>query len=224
MIKLKNALIFGSGSKFGNAISQTLSLREFCVYGVSSTAQTENTLTVNWNNCFINNFEKFLGGLPKIDLVIFNQNSSALNDSIYNLGSTPTLDVWKQSKEWTQSHYVNCVLPMHTLNKLAGSKKIDQTSIVAWMLSSSMFDAFGAPVDYVGQKYQNYIMLQRLADTNPQTFVGICPGKLTNDVYNFKSQLLIDLLTNSTALNGGLYMFDPSAQNFKLFKNQEIKS
>jgi hypothetical protein len=219
-MSVSNALIFACGGKFGKSISQVLTNRGFTVYGVSSTIQSTNTLSVNWDNCFINHFEKFLRQLPKIDVVIFNQNSKALNNSVYELGSTHILDIWKQSKQWGQSHYVNCVLPVHALHTLAESNKIDHTSKIVWILSGSMFTGL-APIDYVGQKYQNYITLQKLAKINLQTFLGVCPGKLTDTVCNTRSQQLIDLLETSSIINGGFYAFDQTTQNFKLFNYPE---
>jgi hypothetical protein len=71
------------------------------------------------------------------------------------------------------------------------------------------------------RKYQNYITLQKLAKINLQTFLGVCPGKLTDTVCNTRSQQLIDLLETSSIINGGFYAFDQTTQNFKLFNYPE---
>jgi GDP-D-mannose dehydratase len=222
MNESKNALIFACGGKLGKSISQTLTNRGFTVYGASSTIQNINTLSVDWHHCFINHFEKFLGQLPKLDLVIFNQNSNALTNDVYGLGSTSILNIWKQSKQWMQSHYVNNILPVHVLHSMANLNIIDQHSKIVWILSRSMFNTYPSPVDYVGQKYQNYVTLQKLAKHNPQTFLGVCPGQLTDEVYDTRSHCLIDLVTAPDIINGAFYEFDQPAQNFKLFNNQEI--
>jgi hypothetical protein len=64
-----------------------------------------------------------------------------------------------------------------------------------------------SPVDYVGQKYQNYAMLRALARNNPQTFIGISPGKIDAANSVKKSKDLADFLfdTNNKC-SGKLYV------------------
>ena len=218
----KNALIFGCGSKFGLSLTTELQNRDFLVYGISSSTENSQVLKINWNNCFINDFEKFLRSLPKIDLIIFNQNLTSVTDNYWRLNSLPILDIWKQSKQWMQSHYVNCILPTHVLHTLTTTGHIGSMSQIVWMLSRSMFGKRTDLTDYRGQKYQNYINMQQFAKNNPQKFIGVCPGHLDVDIYQSRAQKLIDLLMQHTLESGQFFAFDHINATFKPY--EEIQS
>jgi len=214
----KNALIFGCGSKFGSALRLELENLGVSVYGVSGSIETNQVLKVNWDTCFINDFEKFLRSLPSLDLVIFNQNSTTLTDDYWQLNSVDILNIWKQSKRWLQSYYVNCILPVHVLHTLTSTNILAPDSQIVWMLSRSMFNKHPGPVDYYGQKYQNYIDMQQFAKNNPQTFIGVCPGKLNSNVYQSKSHQLVNLLTQHNCNSGQFFAFDQNNGTYKLYE------
>jgi len=195
-----NALIVGCGSLYGKEISNQLQLKGYTVYGISGTiTQNPNILTVDWETCDIQNFEKFIRKLPQIDVVVFNQNSPALIDEYYKINSLATLEVWKRAKRWSQSHYVNCILPTHILHTLGSTNKFTDQTVITWILSSSMFGKnHNVPVDYIGQKYQNYIVMKTLAATNPQIYTGICPGHITDENRISKAVELTEFIVNST--------------------------
>ena len=202
---MSNALVIGCGSKFGHAVVTGLENQGVAVYGISGTAESNRVLKVDWTTCVIASFEKFLRQLPELDFVIFNQNSNSLTDTYWKLDSVPTLEVWRQSKQWHQSYYVNCVMPTHVLHTLVNANKITDQSIVTWMLSRGMLEPQTRNINYYGQKYQNYCNMQQFARNNPQTFIGVCPGILTSDQYQPKSTELIKLLTQSRLESGKLY-------------------
>jgi hypothetical protein len=203
---MSNALVIGCGSKFGQVVTNELENHGVKVYGISGTVESDQVLKVDWTTCGITSFEKFLRQLPTLDFVIFNQNSNSLINTYWKLDSVPTLEVWRQSKQWHQSYYVNCVMPTHVLHTLVNAGKIKDQSIVTWMLSRGMLDPQKINnINYYGQKYQNYCNMQHFARNNPQTFIGVCPGSLTSDVYQPKSIELIELLTQSDLESGKLY-------------------
>jgi hypothetical protein len=124
------------------------------------------------------------------------------------LGSVNIFEVWKRAKKWGQSHYVNCILPTQLLHTLVLTNKVNDHTCVTWMLSKSMFGQDPLiPVDYVGQKYQNYVMMKTLALNNTQIFIGINPGKIdvTNSVK--KSKDLADFLFNTNKEYSGKLFF-----------------
>ena len=205
---VNNALIIGCGSLHGKDLSESLKNKGYNIYGISGTTTTDpNILTVDWNTCAIPDFEKFLRKLPDIDLIVFNQNSPALTDNYIKLGSVDIFEVWKRAKKWSQSHYVNCILPTHLLHTLALTNKINDHTCVAWMLSHSMFGKNPqSPVDYVGQKYQNYVMIKTLALHNPQIFLGISPGKIDAANSVKKSKDLADFLFDKKECSGKLFV------------------
>lgn len=215
---MKNCLIVGGGGNFGSALVNKMHIRSVNTYTITSGQSVDNnTLTVDWTTCNITNFEKFLKTLPVIDFVIFNQNSPALTDNCLKFKSEHILEIWKRSKQWSQSHFVNCILPLYILQTLAANDCISDQGCVAWMLSRSMFFAdTSVPVDYAGQKYQNYLMLQKLAENNPQEFVGICPGHLTEQNCDFKLELLIDFLQVTKKSTGKFYVInDNTIEQYK---------
>ncbi len=207
---MKNALVVGGGSKFGLELVNQFSSCSINTYAITSKpAVNDTTLTVDWNTCNIANFEKFLKKLPTIDFVIFNQNSPALTDSCLKFNQDHIFEIWKRSKQWTQSHFVNCILPLYILQTLASNNTINEHSCVTWILSRSiLFPNTDVPIDYAGQKYQNYLMLQKLAQSNRQQFIGICPGQLTEQNYNTKSKLLIDFLQAGKKSTGKFYIIN----------------
>jgi hypothetical protein len=193
-----NALIVGCGSLYGKELAQQLENNGYALYGISgSDTQNTNILKVDWNTCAIQDFEKFLRRLPQLDLIVFNQNSPALIDEYTKLHSVDIIEIWKRAKRWNQSHYVNCILPTHILHTLSLTNKLTDRTCVTWMLSSSMFgNTHVAPVDYVGQKYQNYIMMKTMSLNNSQIFIGVCPGKIDDKNRIDKATILSDFLNN----------------------------
>jgi NAD(P)-dependent dehydrogenase (short-subunit alcohol dehydrogenase family) len=186
----KNALIIGAGSKFGKDLVNSLKKQGYIVYGITSSKnQTDQYLEVNWETCFINDFERYLKNLPSIDLVVFNQNSPALTDACYSYGSVPTLELWKRVKMWSQSHFVNCIMPLYLLQTLANNNKLNINSTIGWMVSQSMFLST-PPMDYVGQKYQNHAMMKELSIQNSQTHISIDPGEILKENSKIKADAL----------------------------------
>ena len=218
-----NALIVGCGSKFGQTLSIILENRGFTVYGISSNTKSDTVLNVDWQKCFIPDFEKFLRNLPNLELVIFNQNSPSLTEQYWKLNSAHILDVWKQSKKWHQSYYVNCILPTHIIQSLADTDKINEGAKIVWMLSKKMLSNYKTNLDYLGQKYQNYKIMQQFAKTNPHTFVGICPGALNSDIYHSTATSMIDLLMQPdlSQHSGQFFAFDNIYNNFYTVRDKQ---
>jgi NAD(P)-dependent dehydrogenase (short-subunit alcohol dehydrogenase family) len=205
----KNILIVGGGSKFGNELTNIFKQKNYKIHIITGSAIGDtdtNVLKVDWETCNIQHFEKFLKNLPNLDLVIFNQNAPSLTKDCLIFDSTRTIEVWKRTKIWTQSHYVNCILPVHLLNSL--SNKLQSESSVVWMLSTAMFSLIGPP-DYIGYKFQNYVLMKNFAQYNPQKYIGVCPGHLINENYKAKSQILSNFLENLTKIDSGkFFKFD----------------
>ena len=214
-----NALIFGCGSKFGLSVRHELETSGYTVWGVTGQpTESEQLLHVNWDMCDIADFEKFLRKLPSIDLIIFNQNATGVTDNHWKLSSVHVFEIWKNLKTWKQNYYVNCILPTQVLQTLSTSGKIQEHACVLWMLSLSMFGHQHTPPDYIGQKYQNYINLQKFALLNNQTFLGICPGSLTPNNYTAKANLLISFIQHTTSEHSGkFFVLDDSTQTFILY-------
>ena len=203
---MKNALLLGCGSKFGSELAEQLK-NHYAIYSISGSIESNRqNLNVDWKTCKNQTVEKFLRGLPNIDLIIFNQNYTALNDSCFEFGKEHVFNVWKRSVEWNQAHYVNCILPMYILHTVYDNKHLPPHAVICWMLSSSIFETTeNAPVDYKGQKYQNYLSMKRYAENNPHTSIGICIGGFGQRSDSEKSKVLVDFLQRPDLTSGQFY-------------------
>jgi NAD(P)-dependent dehydrogenase (short-subunit alcohol dehydrogenase family) len=81
---MKQALITGGGSKFGQKITQELVNAGYCVHLVTSNGArwADNpqvkVIPVNWQTLSISDIKFIIANLPKLDLLFFNHNASAL--------------------------------------------------------------------------------------------------------------------------------------------------
>jgi NAD(P)-dependent dehydrogenase (short-subunit alcohol dehydrogenase family) len=216
----RSALIVGSGGTLGQHLSHSLIENEnYAVYSISSSIpESEKVLHVDWSTCNIASFEKFLRRLPKLDLVIFNQKPNALPDACLSLDDS-ILNVWKQSQTWGQNHYVNCIFPFHALHTLFANGSIGENSIITWVLSAAIKDLNpNGPIDYIGQKFQNYVTLKALANKNSPTFIGICPGDIQRDIVQNtikqKSDRIVRFLTTELTQEDTGKFFDFEIEKF----------
>ena len=120
---MKTALLIGCGSKFGLTLLKNLLDQNWTIYSISGTSvdiQSHNLYQkiVDWDNFNVGIIEKFLKNCPKMDLIFFNQNSSALDKDYFTKNYYSTLELWKQEKTWSQSYFVSCILPFHIIQVL----------------------------------------------------------------------------------------------------------
>jgi hypothetical protein len=224
---MRNALVIGCGKKFAQSITDDLASLDYSIYGISSkNFDNNNYLHVDWETCSIFYLEKFIKSLPKLEIIIFNQNYPALGDSTDHLGSESVEFYLKQSKKWMQAHYVNCILPYQMLQSLTVNDKLFDDTTVCWMLSRSALSLkLSTSLDYSGQKYQNYITMKQLAMHNSQTFLGFCPTHLDDDDSQILNQArsLVNLLTNTQASMSGK-VFKLTQENDCVEMNVDKKS
>lgn len=203
----KNALIIGGGSKLGADIVDKLKLHGYKIYTITGSNIADLTIEyqkVDWSTLIITECEKFLRRLPNIDLVIFNQNASALTEDCFKYNSVNIFEIWSRAKKWQQSHYVNCILPIHVLHTLAESNKIYDSSVIVWMLSNAIID-YDGPTDYIGQKFQNLQTLKRFAKYNKQIHLGIDPATLDANI------LIKFILSANLEHNGKFYSINKTS-------------
>ena len=161
--------------------------------------------------------EKFLKKLPDIDLIFFNQNSSALNSDDF-IKNKSTLNLWQLEKEWNQAYFVSCILPFHVIHTLKIVHK------VVWMLSPLCYhhpDGQIGFADYIGNKYQNYLILKNFSKQNQSIFIGLNPDKLlsSSDDVRIKQMVRFIESINKTA-NGRVFFLDGNEDiNFTKFNN-----
>jgi len=219
---MRKALLVGCGSKFGLKLLESLLEQGWLVYSISgSTIESDNNnlkqLIVDWRSINPAHLEKFIKTIPEVDFVFFNQNSSALNNC-FNSNAFDTATLWRQTKDWNQTYFVSCILPFYVIHTLGGN--CSATTKVAWMLSSMIYDHSNVLcADYIGNKYQNYVLMKNFSQQHPSCFFGINPDNLTETATSNNIHTLISQVESSADLNGKVFHFDFTEDtNFNLFK------
>jgi hypothetical protein len=220
---MKTALLIGCGSKFGLSFQQKLLGMGWTVNAISGTSSPGsndqlNQLVVDWKTFTVADLERFLKKQSSIDLILFNQNSSALSDKSFTINSYPTVELWKQEKTWLQCYFVSCILPFHIVHTL--QNKFSSETKVAWMLSSFVHSHSNIDhADYIGNKYQNYMMMKNFSLHHPGCFFGVNPCVLDSSNYQQDiDQFIITLNQPPELLNGRVIFFDGTTDNkFDLF-------
>jgi hypothetical protein len=175
----------------------------------SQETSSKSNLTVDWRTLNVAHLHKYLLSLPKIDLILFNQNSSSLSDDSFNQNFYQTFDLWKQIKTWQQSYFVSCQLPFYIIHTL--KDKIHSGTRVIWMLSNMIVnhrDDFQY-ADYIGNKYQNYLMMKNFSRNLPGCFFGIDPGGISKEEFSQEISGFHQLLNKSDReLSGKVWKFN----------------
>lgn len=201
---MKNAIVFGCGSKNGIPIVESLLNNGYNIKNIgSSIVEIKNVtnIQVEWNKIDIPFIHKVLK-LQKddVDFIFFNQNSSTLTSKDFN--NNDTLFVWQQIKNWTNSHWLSCQMPFLVLHTL--KERLNSTSKVGWMLSSYIDyqkeDVETYP-DYSSFKFMNYLIMNNFGKKSNYKTFGIIPDFNKNDaknkLYDLITKILIDDITST---------------------------
>ena len=195
-----NELYIGVGKGVGaELVSYRRSLGN-TVYTIGS-GDAENNFKIDWHTVNSADIHKAIKNLPDMDMVFFNQNSSALSTGTFAPGKYSTIELWKQVNYWQQAYFVSCQLPFLVIHELGN--RIQPHTKVGWMLShliQSHRENYQY-ADYIGNKYQNYMLMKNFADCHTGKFFGIDPGIITDsDPITVVTQ--IDQIFNKEDLNG----------------------
>lgn len=209
-------LYVGSGHGFASHFQQHRLQQGHTCYSVSRRTGT-NTITVDWNTITANSLHRWLQNMPSLDLILFNQNASALSAESFE--PAPALSVWRQTKHWQQSYFVSCQLPWIIIQTL-GTRVHAQTRVV-WMLSGMVTRPFADPshADYTGNKFQNMLIMRNFAHTHPACFLGIDPGRIDSGQIQQQTAGLEQVIARPRSeSNGRIFGLDGEpAANFDLF-------
>lgn len=213
-----NALLLGCGSKWGLTVLETLLSKEWTVYSLTSTElpQQERLVqhTVNWNTVNQADLEKFLRNLPALDFLLFNQNGSALCYDNF-VDQTSLSDTWKLEKNWAQQYFVSVILPYHIIKTVS----LDRQAVVAWMLSAFVYAHVNIDhADYIGNKYQNYLMMKNFSRTDTACYCGVNPMEIATNQTTTETFVNTILGYDRAELNGEVIYLDGNKDiNFKKF-------
>jgi hypothetical protein len=206
-----NELYIGTSKGF---VSQAIKMRReqghtvFCIS--SQPSDDPYTFTVDWKTVNAADIYKITKALPNLDLILFNQNSSSLNqNSFESTMSDQTLMIWKQMDHWRQSYFVSCQLPFSLIHHL--QSKISTDTRVIWMLSSMIVRHQSSTeyADYIGNKYQNFLIMKNMAQNHTGCFFGIDPGDISGSDFGTKIAQFQELIKKDTNILSGLvWKFD----------------
>ena len=125
---MKNCLITGGGSKFGAILTNALIAAGYHVYLITGSPDTYlnnsrvTVIPVNWKTLSLTDLRNIILTLPKLNLIFFNHNSSALTQLKFSKNQI------QNPKDWQQSYFIACQFPfflIHTLkDKISETTKI----------------------------------------------------------------------------------------------------
>jgi len=199
-----NVLLIGCGTGWGKKLLDTLVSQHHVIYSISSQKiEGVTNLNIDWNTLNQATIEKFFKNLPVIDFIFFNQNGSALSEKSFQ--QLETIQLWKLEKHWSQQYFNSVIFPFHILHSIELSKN----SIVAWMLSSYIYNHENIEhADYIGNKYQNYVIMKNFSKTGISCCCGINPMNI-NDFDIAMEDFLHNLFVkNRKELNGNVIFFN----------------
>jgi hypothetical protein len=214
-----NDLFVGAGQGFGQSFKQARKQSGQQVFEISSSVAIADThLTVDWSTVNEASVHRFLKNLPQIDLVFFNQNGSSLSARSFQDLNGNILDLWQQISHWRQSYFVSCQLPFQIIQTLGD--RLTSHSRICFMLSSTVVRHSTSLeyADYIGNKFQNYLVMKNFARSHPSTFLGIDPGSLlTGEDFSARLEAIQNILVRPrSAINGKV--FDLTGNESSVFR------
>ena len=210
---MKNCLITGGGSRFGSKITEQLVQAGYHVYLITGTKQATSpnitVISVDWHELKLQDIRGIISNLPNLDLIFFNHNSSALNQTKFNQNQLQNL------KDWQQSYFVATQFPFYLIHSL--KNKISNTTKIGWMLSELISNPIPTQVgfaDYIGNKFTNGCIMKSFAQSFPAIFFGVNPESVGNDADTSKAIKIVELIDHTTDLNGKIYYPNGTVFNF----------
>lgn len=215
---MKQCLILGGGSKFGSYLTQKFIDYEYHVRLVTSNSDSWSninnvtTIPVNWKEISIANIKDIIRNIPELDVVFFNQNSSALDLSNFKIGNLQNV------LSWQQNYFVACQLPFYLIHSL--KHKISHAKI-GWMLSNLISHPICDQVgyaDYIGNKFTNACIMKSFSLHSNGCFFGMHPDGI-NDSYDSvaKADSIVHFIDRSTISDLNGHIFSHSGTKLNLF-------
>jgi len=212
---MKNCLITGGGSKFGYKLTDALISAGYHVYLITGTPNSYlnnssvTVIPVNWKTLNLKDLRDVTVNLSKLDLIFFNHNASALNQTKFSQNQIQSF------KDWQQSYFVASQFPFYLIHSL--KNKISSTTKIGWMLSALISNPVSTQVgfaDYIGNKFTNACIMKSFAQSFPAIFFGINPESVGNKADASKAIQIVELIEHTSNLNGKIYCPDGTIFKF----------
>jgi hypothetical protein len=206
-----NALLIGTGSKWGLEFTKTLAKNGYHCYIITGSDINLDNVTsfkIDWNNLSPQKVSEILNTLPSLDLIFFNQNSmGAPGDWCFKNGGNfdeGNINVW------TNGNWIDCQLPVYVVKKL--EDKITDTTKIGWMVTGFIKNAMNS-VDtcwqwagYGAKKYHSVATARGFAYVNhPGIFFCINPSDGFGEPakWSEQSNVLLRTINNITKEQSG---------------------
>lgn len=206
---MKNAIVFGGGSKNCVSMIDMLIKHNYQVYNIGSSLHPHplvKNVQTNWEHIDLRFVNKYLPKPKNINFVFFNQNSSSLCMDDFELSNNDILGKYKLLKDWNKSMWLSCQMPFMVLHTLAD--KLANDCKVGWMLSSNVDhnkkDVHTHP-DYSTFKFFNLMAMHCFDDKNNFSTFGIMPHFNKSTVNKLSD--VVEQILNESELHCKIYKF-----------------
>lgn len=205
---MKQCLILGGGSKLGSHLTKKFIETGYHVRLVTSNpapwtdVKNVTTIPINWQQMSVTNIKEIIRNSPDLDVIFFNQNSSALSANNFKIGN------FQSVSSWQQNYFVACQLPFYLIHAL--KHKISHAKI-GWMLSRLIKNPVDQQIgyaDYIGNKFTNACILKSFSLHSAGCFFGIHPdGIVDNQDSVIKAHNIVHFINQSSVdqLNGRIF-------------------
>lgn len=215
----KQCIILGGGSKLGASLTQSFLECNYQVRLVTGSASTWDSvpgvtvIPINWHTASIRDIAPIIANLTQVDVVFFNQNSSALGQQNFVLGTPQNVS------HWQQNYFVACQLPFFLVHAI--KNKIHSQTKIGWMLSVLIRHPVDSQIDhadYIGNKFTNACIMKSFSKLNHGGFFGMHPDGISDDQDGRqKAKNIVNFIDNKPAdyLNGRIFSHTGQVLDFE---------
>lgn len=197
---MKQALIFGGGSKWGKSFTRELLRRGYSIDLVTSNPLSDvNNIIVDWNNLNQDDIKRLIDRDKNYDLIFFNHNNGGIpNDHFLKPGNEIDLN------SWNYNAWIGYQLPYSVIQHL--SKTINENTKIGFMLTGMIVSSQREMFQYAGYATTKSALLHLLRGFScyfPGTFFGINPDWFPEDLYDNDALLIADTIERLTKEDSG---------------------
>ena len=211
---MKNALLIGTGSRWGLYFTKELISRGYDVTLITSSNPEVDATIVNidYFNMTNESLQRIADQVKdkKYDLVFFNHNSGGGPDAQYFKPEGPPIN----HRDWSKSLYIHSMFPAIFIRMI--STTITEDTKVGWMLTGMIKESNPEHYQwglYGSAKYINLCVMRLFSQNHPGTFFALNPswfppGEEVND-----ARIITDLIESVTKDHNGVCL-DKNGNNW----------
>lgn len=202
---MKNALLIGTGSRWGLHLTNELINRGYNVTIVTSSSPEINAriIPVDYYNLSMESIINLAKSVNDqiYDLIFFNHNSGGGPDAQYFKPDGPMID----PKSWGKSLYIHSMFPAIFLRLI--SKSINDDTKIGWMLTGMIKDANPEHFQwglYGSAKYINLCVMRLFSQNHPGIFFALNPSWFPPGEEKQDAETIADTIEKITIQQNGI--------------------